>query len=521
MRSLTTSGPCAVSPDDSASQAALAIMRAGGNAVDAAIAMNAVVGVVRPTDCGVGGDLFALVHRPGIEEPAVLNASGRAGAGASAATLRDEGLEEVPFDHPAAVTVPGCVDGWAALLDRFGTLSLDDVLAPAIELAESGFPVSPEMALNLEGIAELVAGQPSSFELYPNGVPPVQGAMLRRPALARVLRAIGFKGREAIYGGEVASAIEAATNGLITARDLASNVPDWVEGASLDLFGETAWTIPPNSQGYLTLATLAIFEELDAPAEFADPEFHHLLIESYRAAAWDRGIHLADPDRMTISVDDLLHPLRLSERRRMIGPESTRWPVPPALPGGTAYMCAIDASGMGVSLMQSNFHGIGSGISAGDTGVWLHSRGAGFSVSDGHPNELAPGKRPAHTLAPSLWTREGKLSMLLGSRGGDLQPQLVAQLAANILHLGMDPTEAQTMPRWALEAFGPGDYSHPSVEDTMPAEVVAGLGARGHAPMVVAAQAGWGPVSIIRVGDDGIRHAAADPRVSTASVAGS
>ena len=182
-------------------------------------------------------------------------------------------------------------------------------------------------------------------------------------------------------------------------------------------------------------------------------------------------------------------------------------------------MCTLDGDGLGVSLMQSNFHGIGSGISAGDTGIWLHSRGAGFSLDEGHPNQLAPGKRPAHTLSPTLWTKDGRLSMLLGSRGGDLQPQLVAQLAADMLYLGMDPSEAQTMPRWALDEFGPDTGSMPSVEDTMPGGVVEGLGVRGHHVRMVPAQRGWGPASIIRPTEGGRFVAAADPRVSTAAVA--
>lgn len=510
---------CAVSPHHLASRAGADIMAAGGNAVDAAVAVNAVIGVVRPTDCGIGGDLFVLIHQPGDDAPAVLNASGRAGAGVSVLALTDEGFEEMPDRHPATVTVPGCVDGWLALLDRFGTRSLGEVLAPAIHLAETGFPISSEMALNLDAIAQLVEGQPSAFELYPDGVPPVEGSVLTRPALAVTMRAIAEQGREAFYAGRVADAIVEATGGLITGPDLLANQPDWVDGARLDVLGETAWTIPPNSQGYVTLATLAIFEQLGAPQSFADPDFHHLLIEAYRAAVWDRGIHLADPDHMTASVDELLHPLRLAERAFAVTSGSAHWPSLPPLPGGTAYLCTVDGEGTGVSFMQSNFGGIGSGISAGDTGVWLQNRGAGFTLTQGHPNELAPGRRPAHTLAPSLWTRDGRLSMLLGSRGGDLQPQLVAQLAANLLYLGMDPAEAQAMPRWALEAFGPDTPSRPEIEDTMPSAVIDGLSSRGHDPIAVPAQRAWGPASIIRIAEDGTRRAAADPRVSTASVA--
>ncbi|MGI9648188.1 MAG: gamma-glutamyltransferase family protein [Acidimicrobiia bacterium] len=518
LRSHVGTGACAVSPDYVASQVGLEVMEAGGNAVDAAVAVNAVLGVVRPTDCGIGGDLFVLVHRPGDPAPTVLNASGRAGSGAAAA-LRAEGLGEVPYRHRTAVTVPGCVDGWLALLERFGSWGLSRLLEPAIRLAEEGFAVSPEMALNFASIFDMVGTQPSAYEFYPDGISPSPGSLLTRPAMARTLREIAQHGRDGLYAGRVAAAIEEATGGVVTGADLAANAPDWVTAERLDVLGETGWTIPPNSQGYITLATLGIFEQLGSPRDFAAPDFHHLLIEAYRAAAWDRGIHLADSDHMTISGPDLLHPLRLAERAFAITSQSARWPASAPLPGGTAYLCTVDGGGMGVSFMQSNFAGIGSGISAGDTGVWLHNRGAGFTLEPGHPNELVAGKRPAHTLAPTLWTRDGQLSMLLGSRGGDLQPQLVAQLASDILYLGMDPTEAQASPRWALDEFGPGDESHPQFEDTIPSGVVAGLIDRGHAVVPVPAQRAWGPVSIIRFAEDGTRHAAADPRVSTAAVA--
>jgi gamma-glutamyltranspeptidase/glutathione hydrolase len=371
-------------------------MESGGNAVDAAVAINAALGVVRPTDCGIGGDLFVLVHRPGDSVPTVLNASGRAGAGASTA-LREEGIDVMPYQHRATVTVPGCVDGWLALLERFGSWPLCRLLQPAIRLAEGGFVVSPEMALNFESISGLVGSQPSAFEFYQGGSAPSAGSLLTRPALAATLRGIAAHGRDGFYAGGVAAAIEQATGGVLTASDLTANRPDWVTAERLDVLGETAWTVPPNSQGYITLATLGIFDQLGAPRSFTDPDFHHLLIEAYRAAAWDRGVHLADPDHMTISGADLLHPLRLAERAFAITSQSARWPAPSPLPGGTAYLCAVDADGMGVSFMQSNFAGIGSGISAGDTGVWLHNRGAGFSLEPGHPNELVAGKgrRPA------------------------------------------------------------------------------------------------------------------------------
>ena len=372
-RTASTRGPVAVSPDRLASEAGREIMSAGGNAVDAAVAVNAVIGVVRPTDCGIGGDLFALVHQPGDEAPAALNASGRAGSGASANALRREGRTVMPAKGPATVTVPGCVDGWVALLERFGTLPLADVLAPAIRTAETGFPVSTEMALNLASVESLVEGEESAFELYPEGAAPAAGAMLTRPVYGATLATVAQRGRSAFYEESLAGEIAAATGGSVSESDLAQNQPEWVEPMTIDVLGRSAWTIPPNSQGYITLATLRIFEQLGPPPDFDDPEYHHLLIEAYRAAAWDRSLHLADPERMTISPDELLHPLRLTERAAAVTSTAGRWPPPPPLPGGTAHLCTMDAAGMGVSLMQSNFSGIGSGVSAGATGVWLHN----------------------------------------------------------------------------------------------------------------------------------------------------
>ena len=496
-------------------------MAAGGSSVDGAIAANAVVGVVRPTDCGIGGDLFALVHEPGTRAPAVLDASGRAGSGASAADMRAGGHARMPSRHPATVTVPGCVDGWVALGERFGKLPLADLLAPAIGLATDGFPVSPEMAWNLAENKALLAGQGSAAELYPQGGVPQAGSLLTRPALAEALQRIAEEGRAGFYEGELAAAISGATGSLLTPDDLAANQPDWVEPMGLELLmGHTAWTVPPSSQGYVTLATLWLVERLGGSSDFDDPEYHHLLIEAYRAAVWDRDGLLADPDHMSLAPSELLNEERLFERlARIQSGRVTEWPAPGEVPGGTAYMCAVDGQGIGVSLMQSNFGGIGSGLSAGTTGVWLQNRGAGFTLEEGHPNMLAPGKRPLHTLAPSLWTQDDRLSMLLGTRGGHLQPQLVAQLAAQQLLVGFSPGEAQAAPRWALNDFGPGRGSAPAFEEEIPTRVAAGLTELGHDVGLVERQRDWGPAAIIRLLEDGTREGAADPRVSTASVA--
>lgn len=510
--------PIAVSPHSYASAAAVEIMAGGGTAADAAVAANAVLAVVLPDTCGPGGDLFALVHRPGMDAPDALNASGRAGSGAGAGALRNGGLTEMPLRAPSSITVPGCVDGWEALVTRHGRLGLAAVLAPAIRIAREGFPVSVELAASLEGYRELLAGQGSVDSLYPGDHPPGPGVALRRPRLARTLVEIADGGREAFYGGGVGAAISSVTDRTITADDLAVVQAEWVAPVGADLFGTTAWTIPPNSQGYLTLAALGVFERLEPPSDPGDPDFHHLLVEAYRAVAWERDQLVSEPATLGVPPPFLVDDARLDDRAAEIDrSRARRWPAPARAPGGTAYLCTRDGDGMGVSLIQSNFWGIGAGISAGDTGVWLHNRGAGFTLTPGHPNELNPGKRPLHTLSPTLWTASGSLQLLLGTRGGDYQPQLLSQVGALHLHGGRDLNDAQAHPRWRLDDFGPEAGSRLVVENRTAAATIGALRARGHDVTETDGwMAGWGPVSVIRV--DGTVAGAADPRVTTSSV---
>jgi len=495
-------------------------MDQGGSAIDGAIAADAMLAVVAPDTCGPGGDLFAIVHRPGDEEPIVLNASGRAGSGASAAQLRHRGLTEIPLRSHWSVTVPGCVDGWEALVDRFSTLTLADDLAPAIARAIGGFPASFELANSLQRLEDLIGSQPSAATLYPLGKAPQTGATLRRPALAATLTAIAEGGRSAFYLGPVGEGITHATDGMITAKDLEHRQIEWVTPASTELFGLTAWTVPPNSQGWITLAALRIFEMLDPPRDPADPSFQHALIESYRAIAWERANTTTDPDTAPLSPDQLLDPARLTERASAINrSQAWEWPIPDDAPGGTAYLTTRDRSGMVVSFIQSNFWGIGSGISAGATGVWLHNRGAGFSLLPGHPNELTPGRRPLHTLAPTLWTDGDRARLVLGTRGGDQQPQILAQVAANQLWAKVGPHEAQRLPRWSIDEPASGDLPTIRYEPRYASPTIAGLTQMGH--VIESAEpweAGWGPVSTITI--DGEVKGEADPRVSTASAIG-
>lgn len=518
--SLPRSAAVAVTPHHLASRAAVDVIEGGGNAVDGAVAANAVLGVVLPDTCGIGGDLFALVHEHGSAAPAALNASGRCGSGWSAEALRDRGLSDIPIDSPASITVPGCIDGWLALLDRFGTLPLAALLAPAIEFAENGFPASLELANSLARLREHIGGQDSARSLYPEGAAPTPGEMLARPDLAATLREIGQAGREGFYEGRVAEALKKATLNGITQRDLDQSQAEWIDPVGAAIFDLEAWSIPPNSQGYLTLAAAWVFEQLDPPRDPETAAFQHALVEAYRSVAWERDDLVSDAASSPIPPDTLLDPGRLQNRvDRLSMTTKTEWPKPSSAPGGTAYFCVRDGNGLGVSFIQSNYHGIGARISAGRTGVFLHDRGAGFNLIPGHPNELQPGRKPLHTLSPTLWTQDGALRLLLGTRGGQYQPQILLQVAANRLWAGRDPGMAQDLPRWQLDGWGSGGKAELLVETRMNQGIVSGLRARGHRVAEAGPwMAGWGPVSMIE-SDDVSARGVADPRVSTSDAA--
>ncbi|MDJ0665276.1 MAG: gamma-glutamyltransferase [Acidimicrobiia bacterium] len=510
---LDASGPgVAVTPHYLATDAAIAVLAGGGNAVDAAIAANATLGVVAPETCGIGGDLFALVHTPGDAAPTALNASGRAGQGAMAAALRDQGMAEIPIDSSFAVTVPGCVDGWAALSSRYGSMPLAAVLTPAINHARDGFAASPELSHALLRYAAALQPQQAADGLYPNGEAPQVGAEVHRPQLAETMAGIGRHGRTFFYTGDVADAIIAATDGTLAASDLQRNQAEWVNPISLEVMGWTGWTIPPNSQGYLMLAAAWLFERLNPPRDPQHPDYVHAAVEAYRAVAWERDDMVADPTHSPRV--DLLDTARLEARLAQVSPtRRTDWPVSRPAPGGTAYLAVRDSDGMGVSLIQSNFHGIGSRIGAGNAGFLLHDRGSGFTLQPGHPNELAPGKRPLHTLAPTLWTEGDQLRMLLGTRGGDFQPQTLLQMLSHTRWAGLNGRQAHLQPRWATLEWRENDHSV-AVEPHLDAGTVDQLRSRGHEVRSTGQwMAGWGPVSIITIdGENAV--GAADPRVA-------
>lgn len=515
------------SVDHLASSAGVAVLRAGGNAVDAAIATSAVLAVTTQHMCGMGGDLFALVHEPGTAEPAALNASGRAGSGADAQRLRDDGHTSIPpVGHISAVPVPGCVDGWLALHSRFGTLSMSELLAPARTYAENGFPMSPTLvrsAAALEGLAS------TSTADFPTGAALRPGSVMRRPGVARALAAIVASGRAGFYEGEFGSGLLAMSEGEFVEADLARSNADWVRGLSRDVpaWGRSIWTVPPNSQGYLTLAGTWIASGLALPDDPADPLWPHLLIEASRQAGHDREDVLHEwADGVALVGED-----RLAPRRLAIDPERASSLGGTHAEGGTIYLCAADRAGMGVSLIQSNYAGFGSLLIEPSTRIFLQNRGAGFSLVAGHPAEYGPGRRPPHTLAPAMVTHpDGRLDCVLGTMGGDSQPQILLQLLARRYGAaGADPAETVAAQRWVLAGAGAGagldvwdarGRVRVAVEETAPPAWFEGLGSRGHDVVPAPAWSGmFGHAHLISLAG-GTLAGAADPRSLGGAAAG-
>ncbi|HZQ28453.1 MAG TPA: gamma-glutamyltransferase [Acidimicrobiales bacterium] len=512
---------CAV--DRLAAEAGVAMLREGGSAVDAAVAASAVLAVTTQHMCGMGGDLFALVSTPSDPTPACLNASGRAGSGADADRLRAEGHTTMPFrDHPASVPVPGCVDGWVALHERYGRLPLSDVLEPACRYAAIGFPTSPTLAAAVGQIAHL-----SGAGDYTNRGRLRPGAKVRRPVVALTLAAIGKGGRSAFYEGPFGEGLIGLGDGEYTDEDLTTPLADWVDPLRIDAWGRTLWTVPPNSQGYLTLASAWIAAGLDLPDDPDDPLWAHLLVEATRLAAFDR----VDVLHEHADGAALLSPDRLGPRREAIEPDRARTDLAgsPFNQGGTIYLCAVDDNRMGVSLIQSNAAGWGSHLVEPTTRIFLQNRGIGFSLQPGHPAEYGPGRRPPHTLSPALVTHPGgELDMVIGSMGGDGQPHFLLQLLARLLaSRNPDPADAIAAARFLLVTEGSGfdcwlDRGDVRVllEGHAPTTWATGLADRGHA---VDQAPSWGHefghAHVIRVNGDHL-EGASDPRALSGGSAG-
>ncbi len=496
--------------DQLATQAGMFAFARGGNAVDAAIAANAAIAVTGPHLCGMGGDLFAIVSTPGGDLVG-LNASGRAGSGADPAALRDEGFTVMPFRGDLrSVTVPGCVDGWMALHERFGLLDLDVILTPAIRLAAGGFPAGPLLALVVTFLDD--GGRRELHELADQAVRP--GAVVRRPGVALTLQAIARGGRAAFYGGAFGEGLVHRGAGLFSEADLEHNQADWVDVLSVEVFGAELCSLPPNSQGYLTLGTTRLAADAGLPTDPDEALWAHLLIEAATAASYDRPARLherADGDALVAEViqrGELLD-LAGASRRKFATSE-----------GDTTYLCTADADGWAVSLIQSNASGFGACLVEPTTSINLQNRGLGFSLVEGHPAELAAGRRPPHTLCPALVRRDGRVAAVLGTMGGDAQPQILAQLVARLFHAEQPLATAVAAPRWALRGPETGfdtwtTSSTPTVvvEDGASTAWIEGLRSRGHdvaeaRPFDGAA----GHANAIVIEPNGTFCAAADPR---------
>lgn len=509
------------SVDHLASAAGVAMLQRGGSAADAAVAASAVLAVTAPHLCGMGGDLFALVHNDESPAPAALNASGRAGSGADPVRLRLEGHQVMPFaDDLRAAPVPGCVDGWLALHDRFGRLPLAAVLEPAIVYAGSGFPASPLLA----GMAGQLRGIPGAEDLTGEGRLH-HGDLVRRPGVALSLQAIVAHGRSGFYQGLFGDGLVEMGDGEYVPADLATPLADWVDPLRVGAWGHDVWTIPPNSQGYLTLLGVAIAEGLPLPESPDDGAWPHLLVEAARAAAYDR------PDRLYEGADvsALLAADEVARRRALVDPDRRAALGSPAAAGDTMFLCAVDHERMGVSLIQSNAKGFGCNVFEPTTGIGLHNRGIGFSLRPGHPAEYGPGRRPPHTLAPALITRpDGTLRAVIGTMGGDAQPQILLQLITRMLHHGESAGTVIGAPRWSLMGSGASgfdtwadpDGATVGVETIAPPEWSETLRARGHEVTEIDGVFGsFGHAHVIEVDDDGLAGAA-DPRALISAAVG-
>jgi len=518
------------SPHALASAAGVAMLRAGGSAVDAAITTSAVLTVVYPHMTSVGGDAFWLVYDAARRDVRFLNAAGRAPAAATVEAYRARGLAEIPHRGWLAVaTAPAVVAGWAAAHVAYGRLPWRDLLAPAIEYARDGFPVTARLGGWIARTADVLAASPETAATFlPGGAPPRPGWTLVWPDLARTLEAVAAGGAAAFYAGDVAREIARASRaggGLLDAGDLAATRAEW--GAPLvgRYRGQTLYETPPPTQGFAALLLLALVEEDDvAGLGWQSADAIHLLVEAKKVAFADRNRYLGDPAFGPVPVDELLDPAYVRARRRLIRADRAQaWDRVPAgsLAGDTVYLAVVDAAGNAVSCIQSVYYGFGAGVVAGRTGVLLANRGAYFTLDPRHPNALQPGKQPAHTLIASLAFEGDRLRWLLGAMGADGQPQIHAQVYSALLDFGLDLQQAIEAPRWLAGRFALEDpRDRLSVEARFPDATLRALEARGH---VLVRWPAWSELAGHAHGIEcqagtGTRMGAADPRADGAAV---
>lgn len=465
-----------------ASQAGISVMKAGGNAFDGAIAAAAALTVVEPTSNGIGGDAFAILSKDG--EILGINGSGRSPQKLTIQWLRNNGFDKIPKYGPLAVTVPGAVSVWAEINKKFGKLSLEEVLKPAIEIAREGHAVHTTVARNwkqaMEKYSELLNKQyiePWFDHFTKDGHTPLPGELWASEEQARTLELIASSGGESFYRGELAARISEfvkASGGLLEKEDLAAHYAEWVKPITTSFRGYDVWEIPPNGQGITALVALGILDRLEK-GHIEDPETIHRAIEAMKLGFEDGNRIIGDQDFMDDGWRGVLEPGYLAERAGLIT-ESARLPLDTQPKrGGTVYLAAADGEGNMISYIQSNYWGFGSGLVVPGTGIALHNRGYDFVCEEGHPNSLLPGKRPYHTIIPGFLSKEGRPIGPFGVMGAYMQPQGHLQVILNSLEFGLNPQDALDSPRW--QWVGGNNIQ---VEKSFPTELAEALARKGH-----------------------------------------
>jgi gamma-glutamyltranspeptidase/glutathione hydrolase len=466
-----------------ASQVGLDVLKRGGNAVDASIAMAAVLNVTEPNMAGVGGDAFMMVYSATTKRLEGLNASGRAPRALTLDYFASRAIRQMPTTGMEPVTVPGAFDGWVTLLEKHGTMKLADLLAPAIEYAEHGFPVMEKTAADWEPEIprlKLTAAAASTYVV--NGGAPKPGALFAQKNLARTFRTLARGGRDAFYRGDIARAIVdycRKNGGFLSMEDFASQKSEWVEPISTTYRGHTLYELPPNGQGLTALLLVNILEGIDLVAMRTQPgRYYHTLIEATKIAFADRNRYIADPAFAKVPVNELLSKDYAVSRRALIDPQKAIDPPTygdTRIGSDTTYFTVVDKDRNAVSFINSIFSAFGSAIVAGDTGIVLQNRGAGFSLEPNHPNRIEPGKRPFHTLIPAMVFKDNRLLMSYGVMGGDVQAQGHVQVLVNLIDRGLNLQQAIDAPR-VRYISGRGVM----MEEELTAPVIGDLVQRGH-----------------------------------------
>jgi gamma-glutamyltranspeptidase len=517
------------SPHYLASQAGVDMLKKGGTAVDAAIATNAVLNVVYPHMCGIGGDAFWLIYDASRQKLDFLNASGRSPYAATIDYYQKAGMESMPVRGLLAVTAPGAVDGWFEAHGRYGKLAMPSILEPAVGYARNGYPVGHILSFKIREATAELSQFPTSQSLYlPGGNPPCPGDVLRNPGLAASLEKISREGRDVFYRGEIGREIVRfcrQNGGLLEERDLEDTKSTWGEPVSTNYRGYTVYETAPNSQGLAALLILNLLEGYDLSSlGYQSSDHLHLMIEAKKVAFSDRNRYISDPEKVKIPLAGLLSKDYAAQRRSLIQPDQTLDP-PSVSPGvfgrDTIYLCAVDEAGNAVSLIQSLYYSFGSAVVAGSTGIVLQNRGAYFSLNPDHVNRLEPHKRTFHTLMASVTFREGKPFMIFGTSGADGQPQTHIQVMTAVFDYGMDIQSAISAARWVSGRY----LLHQperllKMEGRFPPEVVEELRKRGHQIEVGGKwdQSMGSAHGIIIHPENGLRMGGSDPRSDGAAI---